>query len=65
MIIGLLACIVSAVFCYVESFRSGLSAKHWGLAGLIFGPLILPLFNVKRRLALRRVRDFDCVYLRA
>jgi uncharacterized membrane protein len=65
MIIGLLACLVSALFCYVESFRSGLSAKHWGLAGLLFGPLVLPLFNAKRRMALRRVRCFSCVYLRA
>ncbi len=65
MIVGLLACFASALFCYVESFRSGLSARRWGLAGLFFGPLILPLFNVKRRLALRRVRSFGSVYLRA
>lgn len=65
MFIGFVVCLVSALFYYVESVRSGLSARRWGLAGLLFGPFLLPLFNVKKRMALRRVRGFDCVYLRA
>ncbi|MBN7819025.1 hypothetical protein KJY73_05660 [Bowmanella sp. Y26] len=65
MLLAILVSVISAVFYYVEAFRTGLCAKHWGLAGLLFGPLVFPLFSVRKQMALRKVRGFGSVYLRA
>ena len=65
MLAALLLCILSGLFYYVEAFRTGLSAKRWGIAGLVMGPLLLPLFSVKQHMALRKVRGFGSAYLNA
>ncbi|WP_102796262.1 hypothetical protein [Bowmanella denitrificans] len=65
MLLAILVSLLSAWFYYVEAFRNGLSAKHWGVAGLLFGPLLLPLFSVKKQMALRKARGFGSVYIRA
>jgi hypothetical protein len=41
---------------YVQSFKTGLTAKRWALAGLVFGPTIYPLFRTRQRIKLLRVR---------
>ncbi|GAB3032320.1 hypothetical protein [Bowmanella dokdonensis] len=65
MFTALILCLLSGIFYYVEAFRTGLSAKRWGLAGLLMGPLLLPLFNIKQHMALRKARGFGSVYLNA
>lgn len=65
MLITLIVSLCSAVFFYIEAFRTGLRAKYWGMAGLLFGPLLLPLFSVQQHMALRKVRGFGAAILRA
>jgi hypothetical protein len=51
---------ISSVFFsgiyYVQSFKTGLTAKRWALAGLVFGPTIYPLFRSRQRIKLLRAR---------
>jgi hypothetical protein len=41
---------------YVQSFKTGLTAKKWALAGLLFGPAIYPLFKSRQRIKLLGAR---------
>jgi len=50
--------IVFSVYYYVESFKSGLSAKKWALAGFFLGPTILPMFTISRHVKLRQAQGF-------
>ncbi len=45
-----------SVIYYVQSFKTGLTAKKWALAGLLFGPAIYPLFKSRQRIKLLRDR---------
>ena len=47
--------ILSAVGYYVAAFRSGMNAKKWALGGLLLGPALFPLFNMKRYLLWRQI----------
>ncbi|WP_026375469.1 hypothetical protein [Aestuariibacter salexigens] len=65
MIAVVFAFIVSSTFYYVNGFKNGLRAKRWAMAGLVFGPLLLPLFSIQKHVALRRSQGFGNIYLRA
>ncbi len=41
---------------YIAALRSGMRALQWALAALVTGPLLLPLFNSYKRLAIQRAR---------
>lgn len=41
---------------YIAALRSGMRALQWAVAALFTGPLLLPLFNSYKRLAIRRAR---------
>ncbi|MBU3022403.1 hypothetical protein KO518_11370 [Aestuariibacter sp. A3R04] len=43
-----------ALLFYVEAMRCGMNAKKWALAGLVFGPVLFPMFNMKRYLLWRQ-----------
>ncbi|NCP64308.1 MAG: hypothetical protein GW836_06595 [Paraglaciecola sp.] len=61
-------CICSVVFSllyYVQGFKSGLTAKKWAMAGLIFGPMLYPLFRAQKRLYLHRARGLNSVVILA
>lgn len=55
MVLLLCTSVASAIGCYIAALRSGLSAKRWAIAALCLGPLVLPLFQSHKRLALRQV----------
>lgn len=57
--------LLCAVFYYLKAFKTGLAAKRWAMAGLIFGPLLLPLFLNNLRLARIRTQGFNPAFLRA
>lgn len=59
MILAIVIGVISSLLFYVESFKSGLSAKKWALAGFFLGPMILPLFTISRRVALRQAIGFE------
>jgi hypothetical protein len=50
---------------YVQSFKTGLTAKKWALAGLLFGPTIYPLFRSRQRIKLLRARGLGNTVFRA
>lgn len=39
---------------YIEAMRCGMNAKKWALGGLLFGPALFPMFNMKRYLLWRQ-----------
>jgi hypothetical protein len=41
---------------YVQSYKTGLKAKRWALAGLLFGPMLYPLFRSRQRMSLVEAR---------
>ncbi|OFC72271.1 hypothetical protein [Alteromonas confluentis] len=49
---------LSAVAFYVAAFEAGMNAKRWAVAGLILGPALFPLFNMKRYLLWRQIVGF-------
>ncbi len=51
-----LSSLVFSVLYYVQSYKTGLTAKKWAAAGLIFGPLIYPLFKSRQRIKLLQSR---------
>ncbi|GAC15256.1 hypothetical protein [Aliiglaciecola lipolytica] len=59
MILALLSCLVFSVYYYVEAFKSALPAKKWAVAGLFLGPMVLPMFSISQRVALRQARGFN------
>jgi len=50
---------------YVQSFKTGLTAKKWAVAGLLFGPAIYPLFRSRQRIKLVRARGLGNTLFRA
>ncbi|MFT4941119.1 MAG: hypothetical protein ACI88A_004182 [Paraglaciecola sp.] len=54
-----------STYYYVQSFKTGLAAKKWALAGLFLGPALLPLFIMQKRLALRQAYGFNCTFFHA
>ncbi|MDN4503714.1 hypothetical protein QX776_14990 [Alteromonadaceae bacterium BrNp21-10] len=65
MLFALGVLLLSSIYYYTQSFKHALNAKRWAVAGLIAGPLLLPLFNVKKRMAYRKVTCFHNIFLQA
>ncbi|MDO6691688.1 hypothetical protein Q4574_00265 [Aliiglaciecola sp. 3_MG-2023] len=64
MILAILSCVVFSAYYYIEAFKSALPAKKWAVAGLMFGPMIFPMFSISQRAALRQSRGFNNVLCR-
>ncbi|WP_299266651.1 hypothetical protein [uncultured Psychrosphaera sp.] len=54
-----------AVYVAIEAMKNGMSEKNWFIAGMCFGPIIWPMFNVKRKMALLKYTDIDSVKFNA
>ncbi len=65
MLTLMLVSVLSSLFFYIESLKSGLAAKRWALAGFILGPLLLPMFTISRHVRMRRDTGFNNAVLRA
>ncbi|PKH00386.1 hypothetical protein CXF95_02240 [Paraglaciecola sp. MB-3u-78] len=65
MILFFISSVLFSVMYYVQSFKTGLSAKRWALAGLLFGPTIYPLFKSRQRIKLLKARGFGNTLFRA
>lgn len=48
---------ISFVFCglytLIETVRNGMAKKRWVIAGLIFGPMMLPMFQISKKMRLK------------
>ncbi|MFC4698844.1 hypothetical protein ACFO4O_01545 [Glaciecola siphonariae] len=56
---------LSMVYMYIEAVIYGLEKRKWALAAIVLGPMLLPMFQITKRMALRKVAGFDSVYLDA
>jgi len=60
-----LVCFLSAGYFYVQATCSGLGRKRWAFAGLIAGPLLLPMFNMQKRMKMHRQFGMSGLLFRA
>ncbi len=58
VILAFMLLVVSAVAFYVAAFEAGMNAKRWAIAGFLLGPVLFPLFNMKRYLLWRQIVGF-------
>lgn len=65
MLVAVIVGIVCSIYFYVEAFKHGLVAKYWAWAGFFLGPIILPLFSIKKHMAMRRASGFGFQQLKA
>lgn len=65
VVLIVLLSIVSSLYFYVEAIKAGLHETRWALAGLFFGPAVLPMFTISRHIAWRRDAGFNNSYLPA
>jgi len=56
---------VFSLFFYCQALSNGLGRKRWAFAGLMFGPLIWPMFCMKKRMKVNRLFGFDYLIFRA
>lgn len=61
--------VVLSVFCalffYCEALKSGLGVKRWTFAGLLFGPLVWPMFTMNKRMKVNRLFGFNYLLFKA
>ncbi|WP_232373510.1 hypothetical protein [Alteromonas sp. RKMC-009] len=43
---------------YVAAMKAGMNAKRWAVGGLLLGPALFPLFNMKRYLLWREIAGY-------
>lgn len=65
MIVFALVAVLSSLFYYIEAFRWGMNAKGWAAAGLMLGPVLLPLFSIQRHVQWRRAVGFNNLVMQA
>ncbi len=57
--------LVSACIMTVEAMKNGLGKKRWFFSGLVLGPLVWPMLNVKKQMTLRKQQGMNIVFLNA
>jgi len=57
--------VISGVFFYCQALMSGLGRKRWAVAGCLFGPLVWPMFQMKKRMKIVQLFGWSCLILRA
>ena len=65
MLLFFISSALFSVMYYVQSFKTGLTAKRWALAGLFFGPAIYPLFRSRQRMKLLSSRGLGNTLFKA
>ena len=43
-----------SIYLSIEAMKNGMCEKKWFIAGMCFGPVVWPMFNVKRQMLLRK-----------
>ena len=57
--------LLSGVFLAIEGMKNGLGKKRWFFAGLMFGPTVWPMLNVKKQMTLRKQYGFNIALFKA
>lgn len=53
------------VFFYCQALVTGFGCKRWTMAGILFGPLIWPMFVMKKRMRLNSLFGFEQLIFKA
>lgn len=51
--------VLCGVFFYCQALVTGFGRKRWAMAGIVFGPLVWPMFIMKKRMRLNRLFGFE------
>jgi len=67
LLMFLVACfsVLCGVFFYCQALVSGFGRKRWTMAGIVFGPLVWPMFAMKKRMQLNRLFGFEQLIFKA
>lgn len=57
--------ILCTIYYFVETVRNGMGKKRWITAGIVLGPMALPMFQISKKMNLRKVTGFHSVYMNA
>jgi len=57
--------VLCGVFFYCQALVTGFGRKRWTMAGIVFGPLVWPMFAMKKRMRLNRLFGFEQLIFRA
>ncbi len=52
-------------FFYWQALVTGFGRKRWTMAGIVFGPLVWPMFAMKKRMQLNQRFGFNQLIFRA
>ena len=63
--LGTLLSVVCGAFFYCQALVAGFDRIRWTVAGIIFGPLIWPMFVMKKRMRLNSLFGFEQLIFRA
>ena len=53
------------VFFYCQALVTGFGCKRWTMAGILFGPLVWPMFVMKKRMRLNSLFGFEQLIFKA
>lgn len=57
--------ILCTVYFLVETVRNGMAKKRWVTVGIVLGPMALPMFQISKKMALRKVIGYDSIFFNA
>lgn len=56
-----LVALTCGMFFYCQALMSGLNSIRWGIAGIFLGPVVWPMFCMKKRMQVTKIFGFDCL----
>jgi len=56
---------VCGFFFNIQALVAGFGRKRWTVAGLLFGPLVWPMFMMKKRMQLNHLFGFNQLIFKA
>ena len=65
MFLVFLFSVTCGVFFYCQALITGFGRKRWTVAGIVFGPLVWPMFAMKKRMHLNSLFGFQQLILKA
>jgi len=60
----LITFVLFGAYYYVEAVKYAMNKKRWLLAGVMFGPMVFPMFNINKQINMRRSIGFENLYLK-
>ena len=54
-----------SIYLSIEAMKNGMCEKKWFIAAMCLGPVIWPMFNVKRQMLIRKNQGVDGVQIKA